>query len=311
MAQSKAAKPLIPHAGSSETFVQRSVGFAFWQDFARNRLALASLVGVLALILLATFGPRLYQVDPNYQNYDTINGWPMRAYWLGTDSLGRDTLARILKGLRVSLLVAFYVEILNIGVGATLGLLAGYFGGWLDQIISRIADMLFAFPGLLFAILVAAVFGQPVTERFGGIGRLLLVAGSLALVSWPLMARYVRGQTLAIKERDYISAARSVGVSNRRMLITHILPNLAGLIVVSATLDVAAVVVNEAVLSLLGLGIQPPDPSIGQMIRQSIDYLETNWSQVFFPSFVLTLIVLLFSFVGDGLRDALDPQSRR
>jgi peptide/nickel transport system permease protein len=268
-------------------------------------------VGVLILILLAAVGPRFYQVDPNYQNYSTINGWPAAEFPLGTDSLGRDTLARILKGMRVSLLVAFYVEVLNIGVGASLGLLAGYFGGWLDQVISRLADMLFAFPGLLFAILVAAIFGQPVTERFGGIGRLLLVAGSLALVSWPLMARYVRGQTLAIKERDFISAARSVGVNDRRMIITHILPNVAGLIVVSATLDVAAVVVNEAVLSLLGLGIQPPDPSIGQMIRQSIDYLESNWSQVLFPSLALTLIVLLFSFVGDGLRDAFDPQGHR
>jgi oligopeptide transport system permease protein len=171
--------------------------------------------------------------------------------------------------------------------------------------------MLFAFPGLLLAILVAAVFGQPVTERFGGLGRLLLVAGSLALVSWPLMARYVRSQTLSLKERDFVQAARSIGATHRRIIGLHILPNVAGLIIVSATLDVAGVVVNEAVLSLLGLGIQPPDPSIGQMIRQAIDYLETNWSQVFFPALVLTLMVLAFSFAGDGLRDAFDPQSRK
>jgi peptide/nickel transport system permease protein len=171
--------------------------------------------------------------------------------------------------------------------------------------------MLFAFPGLLLAILITATFGQPVTERFGGIGRLLLVAGSLALVSWPLMARYVRGQTLSLKQRDFIEAARSVGANNRRIILAHILPNVAGLIVVSATLDVAAVVVNEAVLSLLGLGIQPPDPSIGQMIRQSIDYLEANWSQVLFPSLTLVLMVLAFSFTGDGLRDAFDPHSLR
>ena len=125
------------------------------------------------------------------------------------------------------------------------------------------------------------------------------------------MARYVRGQTLAIKERDFIGAARSIGVSDRRTILKHILPNVAGLIVVSATLDVASVVVSEAVLSLLGLGIQPPDPSIGQMIRQSIDYLESAWIQVFFPSLILTGIALLFSFVGDGLRDAFDPQNRR
>ncbi len=282
-----------------------------WQRFGRNRLAALSLGLLLLLVLLAVLGPPLYGQDPNYQDYSTINGWPAAAHPLGTDSLGRDTLARILRGLRVSLIVAFYVEVLNIGIGAALGLLAGYFGGWLDQLISRTADLLFAFPGLLFAILIAAVFGQPVTERFGGIGRLLLVAGSLALVSWPLMARYVRSQTLSFKGRDFIDAAYSVGATNGRILRTHILPNVAGLIIISATLDVAAVVVNEAVLSLLGLGIQPPDPSIGQMIRQAIDYLETNWSQVFFPGLVLTLIVLAFSFVGDGLRDALDPQSQR
>ncbi len=123
------------------------------------------------------------------------------------------------------------------------------------------------------------------------------------------MARYVRGQTLSIKERDFIEAARSIGADDRRIIVGHILPNVAGLIVVSATLDVASVVVNEAVLSLLGLGIQPPAPSIGQMIRQSIEYLETNWSQVLFPSLALTLMVLTFSFAGDGLRDAFDPQS--
>ena len=280
-----------------------------WRRFVRNRLAVVSLILAVALILAALLGPLVYGVDPNHQDYTAINAFPSAAHPLGTDSLGRDTLARILSGLRVSLLVAFYVELLNIGVGATLGLIAGYRGGWVDTLVSRAADMLFAFPGLLFAILVAAVFGQAVTERFGSVGRLLLVAGSLALVSWPLMARYVRGQTLALRERDFVLAARSLGAGDRRIMLSHILPGVVGLIAVSATLDVAAVVVNEAVLSLLGLGIQPPDPSIGQMIRQSIDYLETNWTQVFFPSAVLTLLVLAFSFIGDGLRDALDPQS--
>ncbi|MEZ4617519.1 MAG: ABC transporter permease [Caldilineaceae bacterium] len=295
---------------NTELLLIRRGAPSFWARFARNRLAFGSLMVIVLLSLLAIGGPYLYQADPIYQDYAAINAWPNAVHPLGADSLGRDTLARIIKGLRVSLLVAFYVELLNIGVGGTLGLLAGYFGGWLDQVIARLADMLFAFPGLLFAILVAAIFGQPVTERFGGIGRLLLVAGSLALVSWPLMARYVRGQALSLRRRDFVTAAYSIGARDRRLIWRHILPNVAGLVVVSATLDVAAVVVNEAVLSLLGLGIQPPDPSIGQMIRQSIDYLETNWSQVFFPSLALTIIVLAFSFLGDGLRDAFDPQRR-
>ena len=288
---------------------RRGARRGFWWRFSRNRLAVVSAVVGLILVGLALAGPLLYMVDPNYQHYTAINAWPSADHLLGTDSLGRDTLARIMQGLRVSLTVAFFVELITIAVGASLGLVAGYTGGHVDNAISRVADMLFAFPGLLFAILVAAVFGQPVTERFGGMGRLLLVAGSLALVSWPLMARYVRGQTLALKERDFVGAARSIGATNGRIMRGHILPGVIGLIVVSATLDVAAVVVSEATLSLLGLGIQPPDPSIGQMIRQSIDYLETNWLQVFFPSLVLTLLVLVFSFTGDGLRDAVDPQS--
>lgn len=300
--------------------IEPRAGFAFSEGhtaaqnfllrFARNRLALVSFGFVLACVLFAVLGPQIYKVDPNRQHYEAINAWPSAGYPFGTDSLGRDTLARILSGLRVSLLVAFYVEAINIVLGATLGLLAGYFGGWIDLVLSRLADMLFAFPGLLLAILIAAVFGQPVAERFGGVGRLLLVAGSLALVSWPLMARYVRGQTLSLKERDFVMAARSVGATDARLVLRHILPNVAGLIVVSATLDVASVVVNEAVLSLLGLGIQPPDPSIGQMIRQAIEYLERNWSQVFFPGAVLTLMVLAFSYAGDGLRDAVDPSSQ-
>ncbi len=168
---------------------------------------------------------------------------------MGTDNVRRDTLARLIGGLRVSLLVALFVEALNIGIGATLGLIAGYFGGWLDFIISRVADMLFAFPGLLLAILVSAVFGHAAEERFGGIGRLLLVAGALSLVGWPLMARYVRGQTLALRERDFVLAARSLGANDGRIIVCHILPNLAGLIVVSSTLDVANVVISEAVFS--------------------------------------------------------------
>lgn len=303
MAVSEATQPL------PAPIIRRRARRGFWWRFSRNWLAVVSLVLALLLIGTAVAGPVLYGVDPNYQHYTAINAWPSADHVLGTDSLGRDTLARIMQGLRVSLTVALFVEVLTIAVGATLGLVAGYRGGQVDNAISRLADMLFAFPGLLFAILVAAVFGQAVTERFGGIGRLLLVAGSLALVSWPLMARYVRSQTLALKERDFVGAARSIGATNGRIMRGHILPGVVGLIVVSATLDVAAVVVNEAVLSLLGLGIQPPDPSIGQMIRQAIDYLETNWLQVLFPSLVLTLLVLVFSFVGDGLRDALDPQS--
>ena len=263
----------------------------------------------MLLISIAIIGPGIYSQSAIKLDYAAINASPNAAHWFGTDNLGRDTLARLMLGLRVSLIVAAYVETLNIVLGVSLGLLAGYFGGILDVLVTRSADMLFAFPGLLLAILVAAAFGAPVTEQFGGIGRLILVAGSLSLVSWPLMARFVRSQTLVLREQDFVTAARSLGASDFHIISRHILPNVVGLIIVSSTLDVAGVVVNEAVLSLLGLGIQPPDPSIGKMITDAIPFLENNPLQVFLPSLVLVLIVQGVSFFGDGLRDAFDPQT--
>jgi peptide/nickel transport system permease protein len=170
--------------------------------------------------------------------------------------------------------------------------------------------MLFAFPGLLLAILVSAVFGPGAQSLAGDMGRLLLVSGALALVSWPLMARYVRAQTLSIRERDYVLAARSIGVGEGGIMWRHILPNVTGLIITAATLDISSVILNEAVLSLLGLGIQTPGSSLGIMITQAIPNLKLNPFQVFVPSAMLTLLVLAFSFLGDGIRDVLDPQTR-
>jgi peptide/nickel transport system permease protein len=213
-------------------------------------------------------------------------------------------------GLRVSLLVAAYAELLDIVLGVPLGLAAGYLGGKVDFVITRIADVLFAFPGLLLAILVTAVFGEAVTDRFGGLGRLALVAGALSLVSWPLMSRLVRSQTLSIREQDFVLAAESLGADRPRILRRHVVPQLIGLVVTTVTLNVSGVIINEAVLSLLGLGIQPPDSSIGKMISDAIPYLETNTLQVAIPSAMLMAIVLAVSFLGDGLRDAFAAEGR-
>ncbi|MFL5734374.1 MAG: ABC transporter permease [Chloroflexia bacterium] len=285
-----------------------------------DTLAAASLIFIVLMIVLAVIGPPIYQrlAPPNleeyhtyyFQDYENINSWPSTLHWLGTDSLGRDTLARLMAGLRVSLLVAAFVQVVNVGLGASLGLLAGHFGGWIDAVVSRVADMLFAFPGLLLAILVSAVFGAWAQEAAGDIGRLLLVAGSLALVSWPLMARYVRSQSLSLREREFVLAAKSIGADDLEVMARHILPNVAGLIVTAATLDVASVILNEAVMSLLGLGIQTQGSSLGRMIVQAIPELHNNPFQVLVPSAVLTLLVLAFSFLGDGISDALNPQTR-
>ncbi len=290
---------------------QRGLLQDFWRRLQQNKLSMVSLVGLLMLVSIAALGSVVYPRSAIKPDYAAINSGPTAEHWFGADNLGRDTLARLMLGLRVSLLVAVYVETLNILLGVTLGLLAGYFGGPIDVLVTRLADILFAFPGLLLAILIAAAFGAPVSERFGGIGRLLLVTGALSLVGWSLMARYVRGQTLVLREQEFVLAARSLGAGDAHIITRHILPNVAGLIIVSSTLDVSSVVVNEAVLSLLGLGIQPPDPSIGKMINDAIPFIENSPLQVFLPSLALMLIVLIVSFLGDGLRDALDPSTLR
>jgi ABC-type dipeptide/oligopeptide/nickel transport system permease subunit len=283
---------------------------SFWHRLVCNRLGFASLIFIVFVVLAALLGPLVYTVSPTLAHFDALNQPPSRDHLLGTDRLGHDTLARVLAGLRVSLLVAVVVELINILLGATLGLLAGYLGGLVDALIARLADVFFAFPGLLLAILVAAVFGPWVMENYGATARLVLVAASISLVSWPLMARYVRGQTLSLRQRDFILAARALGVRKRDILRRHIMPNVIGLVITAATLDVVNAIVGEATLSLLGLGIQSPDTSIGKMIVEAAPALAQNWLLVFVPAATLTLLVLAFSFLGDGLRDAFDPAGR-
>ena len=292
---------------------QRSARRLAWLAFASNRLAVVGLCGLAIMVLAAIFGPLVYHQSATEANiFDLVtNAYPSAAHPLGTDNDGIDVLARLIVGMRVSLGIALFVEIINVVVGVPIGLAAGYFGGGIDFVLSRVADVLFAFPGLLLAILVAGVFGQSLGEAAGGLGRLVLVAASLALVSWPLMARYVRAEALSLRERDYVEAARAVGASAWRIIVAHIAPSVVPLVLTAATLDMASVVVSEATLSLLGLGVQPPNASIGLMISSAIQVLNINWTESLFPGLVLTAMVLCFSFVGDGLRDALDPRTLR
>jgi ABC-type dipeptide/oligopeptide/nickel transport system permease subunit len=284
-----------------------------WRAFSRNRLAVVGLVSLVIMILIAIIGPEVYAQSATEANIFNLNpnAWPSAAHPLGTDNNGIDILARLMVGMRVSLGVAFFVEALNVLFGVPVGLIAGYFTGAIDFVLSRIADVLFAFPGLLLAILVAGVFGPSVGDLAGGLGRLALVTAALALVSWPLMARYVRAEVLSLREREYVEAARAIGAPISRIMLIHITPNVMGLVLTAATLDMASVVVNEATLSLLGLGVQPPHASIGLMISSAIQVLNINWTESLFPGLVLTAMVLSFSFVGDGLRDALDPRALR
>jgi oligopeptide transport system permease protein len=303
----------------------------------RDKRAMASLVLIVLFVLIALIGPLIYQhiggiyqspqngpvpasVYHSYYHEELIrqDEGPSAQYWLGTDDLGRDILARLMQGMLISITVATLVEIVDIVLGLTVGVLAGYFGGWVDQLLARFTDLMFAFPGLLFAILLTGIIGPGASDALAklpiigpnGNGRLLLVSLALAITVWPLMARYVRGQTLQLKEQQFIEAARTAGSSNLRIIVRHIVPNLMSIVVVAATLNISNTIIGEAGISVLGLGVQAPGASLGLMISDATPYINTHPWEILVPTTVLALIVLCFSFLGDGLRDAFDPRSK-
>ncbi len=306
--------------------------------FLRDKRAVISLSIIVFLVLLAIVGPPIYQHigipytnDAGKQVGPEIYHNPFRhdldfadqpisaRFWLGTDSVGADLLARLMQSLLISISVATAVEIIDILFGVTIGVLAGYYGGWIDQVLARITDVMFAFPGLLFAILLTGIFGPasdpflvklPVIGQYGN-ARLIIVSIAFALTSWPMMARYVRGQTLQIKANQFIEAARTVGSSDFKVITRHIVPNLFSIVIVASTLNIAGTIIGEAGISLLGLGIQDPGSSLGLMIAERAQAIETShpW-EVLLPCIILAIIVLAFSFLGDGLRDAFDPRSK-
>jgi peptide/nickel transport system permease protein len=303
----------------------------------RDKRAMVSLSIIVLFVLIPIFGPLIYQHvgglyqsdlngligsgvyhSPFHQELDRQDEFISGQYWLGTDVIGRDLLARLMQGMLVSLFVALTVEVVDIGLGVLVGVLAGYYGGWIDQWLARFTDLMFAFPGLLFAIMITGIFGGYADTYLShipligpnGNSRLILVSIALAFTAWPMMARYVRGQTLQIKEQQFIEAAHTAGTSDARIILRHIIPNLFSIVVVAATLDIANTVIGEAGLSLLGLGVQQPGSSIGLMISDGFTVIENSPWEVFLPSLVLTIIVLAFSFLGDGLRDAFDPHSQ-
>jgi len=303
----------------------------------RDKRAMVSLGIIIFFILIPIVGPVIYQHIGGPYN-SPINGMvgpslyhnpfhlestrqdelPSAQYWLGTDSVGRDQLARLMQGMLISLTVALLVEVVDVGLGVTVGVLAGFYGGWIDQLLARFTDIMFAFPGLLFAILLTGIFGEQVDTSLANIpiigpngnARLALVSLALAFTAWPLMARYVRGQTLQLKEQQFVEAARTSGTRNTRIILRHIVPNLFSIVVVASTLNIANTVIGEAGLSVLGLGVQQPGSSLGLMISDASGSINVHPFEVLLPSIVLTIIVLSFSFLGDGLRDAFDPRSK-
>jgi peptide/nickel transport system permease protein len=268
----------------------------------KNRLNLVGVVIVFGFLFLSLLGPTLAPYDPNAQ--DITNSKllaPSFHHPMGTDELGRDVLSRIMAGTRISLQVAVVVLGFAVTFGTIVGAISGFFGGFVDEMLMRFTDMFLAFPAFVLAIAIAASLGKSLTNT--------MIA--LSTVFWPWYARLVRGQVLAIREREFVDAARSVGLSPSRLLLKHILPNAISVVIIQITLDVGYAVLATSSLSFIGLGAQPPLPEWGTMMSTARNYFRDAWWYITFPGIALTLTVFAFNVLGDGLQDALDPRSSR
>jgi peptide/nickel transport system permease protein len=283
---------------------------AAWRRFRRHPAAIIGLC-FLAFMFLACFVGVHFAQDPNEQHLLEPTSGPSSAHWFGTDALSRDMVSRVLHGGQVSLKVALGVAILSTAVGVVIGALAGFYRGWFDELLMRFTDLWIALPALPF-LAVAVSIG---TLDLGPLGALDLngplgITLLLSCLLWGSIARVVRGATLALREREFVDAARAIGASNTRIITRHVIPNCLGPIIVNASLVVAEAILVESTLSFLGYGIQPPTPTWGNLLSDSINNLQDQWWLTVFPGLAIFLTVLAVNFVGDGLRDAFDPRRR-
>jgi peptide/nickel transport system permease protein len=299
----------------------RSPGQLLWRRLRSDRLALVALGTIVALVLAAIFAPLVVDLlgapGPTVQDRDAVDAFgtplgPSADHLLGVDTLGRDVLARTVYGARVSLLVGIAGTAIAVLLGVTAGLIAGYYRGWVDTMLSRFVDVVLSFPVLLLGLGIASAcsLGNGCVDGAvsPGLRTVILV---VALVSWTSIARIVRGQVLSLREREFVVAARSLGASDRRIVTREILPNLVAPIVVYSSLLLPQTILLEAALSFLGVGVSPPTASWGWMIADAAENFDTQWWYMLSPGAALLLTVLAFNLLGDGLRDALDPRSER
>lgn len=273
----------------------------FWQRFRHNRFAMAGGIIVAALFVVSFLAPYVTPYDPATIDAYHVLLPPSASHWMGTDELGRDVFTRVVYGARISLKVGFVAVGIAITIGTVVGLLAGYYGGWIDSLLMRFVDIMLCFP-TFFLILAVIALLEP------SIWYIMLIIG---ITGWMGVARLVRAEVLSIKERDYITAARSIGASNTRIIFRHILPNAAAPVLVAATLGVAGAILTESALSFLGIGVQPPTPSWGNILTSGKDYLEFAWWLSLFPGVAILVTVLAYNLLGEGIRDALDPRLQR
>jgi oligopeptide transport system permease protein len=264
----------------------------------KNRLAMAGLMVVIFLALVAIFADVLAPYPYTKVNFGRLNEAPSRDYPLGTDQIGRDLFSRMIYGARVSMLVGLGAQVIVVSIGVPVGALSGYLGGRTDLLLTRLIDVMYAFPRLLFVILVMSMLGAGLMNIFIAIG----------LTGWVGIARQTRAQVLAIKEKEFIDGARALGAGFTRLLVRHVLPNALTPIVVAVTFGIPEAIFTEAALSFIGVGINPPTPSWGQMVGEGQQYLRSYWHLCVFPSIAIAITMLSFTFFGDGVRDALDPK---
>jgi oligopeptide transport system permease protein len=279
---------------------------SLWSDAARrlrkNRAAVASAVILVVISALAALAPWIPGLqDPTLQDLALGASQPSGAHWFGTDELGRDTLARVVHGGRISLLVGVIATIVSLLIGVSYGATSAYIGGKTDEIMMRFVDILYSLPYIFLVILLLVFFSRS----------LIMLFVALGLVQWLTMARIVRGQVLSLKSQNFVEAARALGASDAAIIFRHIVPNTLGPVIVYTTLTVPAVILQEAFLSFLGLGVQPPDASWGTLVADGARLLALFPWLVIFPGFALSITLMCFNFLGDGLRDALDPQDKR
>jgi peptide/nickel transport system permease protein len=286
-----------------------------WRRFRRHKMAIFGVV-TLILIIMYAFGGMLFFSEADSNHTDTGNALqaPTREHPFGTDTVGRDILARTIYGGQISILIGITAMVVELIFGVSIGAVSGYFGGLLDSILMRITEAVLVVPQIFLLLVMARYFSQsiPNIKLVGRTfsGSVLVIIFVIGITSWPYLARIVRAQFLSVKENDFILAARATGTSTRDIIFRHILPNTSAPIIVSATLSVAAAISLEAYISFLGLGVRPPTATWGNMLELAYKYINTAWWLWFFPGFFIALIVLSINFLGDGLRDALDPHSR-
>jgi ABC-type dipeptide/oligopeptide/nickel transport system permease subunit len=299
---------------------RRSRWLDVWRRFSRNRLSVVGLILVSLMFFTGIFAPWLAPYSYTRQDLDAVEQMPSLAHPLGTDELGRDQLSRVIWGARTAVIVAPSATFVGVALGLLMGALAGYFGSLVEALIMRLADILFAFPGMLFALLVAATL-QPGIESWlksieplegfvkAGYAEFLVVIIALSVVGWPGMARLVRGQILSLKEAQFVEAARAIGASPWRILWRHILPNAMAPVVVSISMRMGGAILAETTLSFLGIGIRPPTASWGAMIYDNYTFWRSPAAPVllWLPGLIVGSLVFAFNFLGDGLNDALNP----